>query len=784
MKKSTRIIIEAVLGLILILSLVYVVKSQIDSETASKETTEEAVNDIPAELCYSYGDVEMLVNKMANSDEEKMALSKLFDPLNKSNPITVGYIYSVFDTLGIPKGKNLAAIASLDSQTYVTKEQFDEIYDHLAGYELVEGLIKNNIYVFSISNVVDENGNEKIYLSDSNKEYPVTCNEDVEDYLDCIIEVYQKNDEIFKIKGLSQKAFVAKDVWISDVSGGNISFVYKNASKQYPQASVSVAEDGEDDYSSFLDEAKSGMLADIVISNSGVAGVRENTNVREVRVLETTDYSLVVENVGSLKYDETIKIYDVSKEAFCEQSVAVLAGHKKVGLVYESGRASVAIINDELVSDSIRVILNNDDFTSYEMDRITVSSDDEFEIEYPDETVITYEPRREITFDLEEYKNKDVIKVKSTDPDGKIKVLSINRGCGNPEYRGTVEVDVYKDYMYIINELPLEEYLYSVVSSEMGEMDPPEALKAQALCARGYAFTKMEDKSYSDYKADLDDSVNCQVYNNIAETEGSIKAVKDTYGLICTYNGKPIVPLYFSTSCGVTCSNEEIWGGTSYDYMRTNVENLNKDYIELSEEDTFKEFIDNPDKYDIIEKEMPYFRWSVEYTVAEITEAINSTLDDRMEMSSENIKVQNSNGKFVEQSIDTIGAVEKIEITERSNSGVVSKMIITGSENTIEITGQTNIRNIITPIKREIIKSDGSVATGWTSLPSPFYYIEQTDDGYVIKGGGFGHGVGMSQTGARVLAEKGYNFRFIINHYYYPTDFTMAYDVMGEEEEE
>ena len=86
--------------------------------------------------------------------------------------------------------------------------------------------------------------------------------------------------------------------------------------------------------------------------------------------------------------------------------------------------------------------------------------------------------------------------------------------------------------------------------------------------------------------------------------------------------------------------------------------------------------------------------------------------------------------------------------------------------------------------KKEIIKSDGSVATGWTSLPSPFYYIEQTDDGYVIKGGGFGHGVGMSQTGARVLAEKGYNFRFIINHYYYPTDFTMAYDVMGEEEEE
>lgn len=779
MKKRTKIILEVILGVILVCSVIIFIKTQFGTAREVVEETTEFENEVPAELCYSYSDVEALVYKMANSDEEKQALSKLSDPLTKSYPITVAYINNIFDTLGIPKGKNIKAISTLTPETFVTKEQFDEIYDNLAFYELVPGLKKSSVYVFSVTTTEQEDGTKSISASDSINSYNVTCDEDIKEYIDGMIEVYVKDDEIFKILGLSDKAFVIENAWITENSDEQISFVYKNATKSYPRAELAVSDD-DNEYSEFENNTKSKILADVVICNQGIAGIKENKKLQEVKVLKTTSRSLVVENKGSIVYDDDFKIYDVSHAPFCEESVAVLAGHKTIGLVIDHGKAIAAVIKDDLVSDNIRVILNNDDFTSYEMDRVIVSSDDEFEIEYPDETTEKYEARREIILDLDEFKNKDKIKVKTVKNDGKIKVLSINREYGNPEYRGTIEIDVYKEYMHVINELPLEQYLYSTISSEMPVSNPMEALKAQAICSRGYAYTKLEDKSYSDYNAHIDDSHNCQMYNNVEETPETIKAVKDTYGMICTYDDKAIVPLYFSTSCGVTCTNEEIWGGTAYNYLKTNIENLDKSFIELDDEDAFKAFIDSPEQYDMIEKDLPYFRWSVDFTTKDITNAINSTLEERM--SSGNIMVENSNGKFVKKDIDSIGAVKSIEITERSKSGVVTKMVIEGTEYKIEVTGQTNIRNIITPVNQNIIRADESIVTGWTSLPSPFYYIEQTKDGYVIRGGGFGHGVGMSQTGAKELADKGYNFSFIIGHYYYPTSFKMAYDISGDEE--
>ena len=92
--------------------------------------------------------------------------------------------------------------------------------------------------------------------------------------------------------------------------------------------------------------------------------------------------------------------------------------------------------------------------------------------------------------------------------------------------------------------------------------------------------------------------------------------------------------------------------------------------------------------------------------------------------------------------------------------------IIVGKENTIKVTGQTNIRYIFNPIEHKIIKNDGSEAVGYQLLPSPFYYVEKTDAGYEIKGGGFGNGVGLSMSGAEILDEKGYSYDSILEHYY------------------
>jgi hypothetical protein len=124
--------------------------------------------------------------------------------------------------------------------------------------------------------------------------------------------------------------------------------------------------------------------------------------------------------------------------------------------------------------------------------------------------------------------------------------------------------------------------------------------------------------------------------------------------------------------------------------------------------------------------------------------------------------------------------VERIEITERSRGGVVREMVITGSESTIKVKGYTNIVGLITPEETAIVTAAGTRQEGWDMLPSPTYYIENTDKGFIIHGGGFGHGCGLSQYGADILAKAGHDYRYILLHYYKDVKFDNIYSQMLE----
>ena len=94
----------------------------------------------------------------------------------------------------------------------------------------------------------------------------------------------------------------------------------------------------------------------------------------------------------------------------------------------------------------------------------------------------------------------------------------------------------------------------------------------------------------------------------------------------------------------------------------------------------------------------------------------------------------------------------------------------------MKVTGQTNARALMTPNQVVIERQDGAKSEGWSLLPSPFYYIVQVEAGnYVIHGGGFGHGVGMSQNGTKAMTERGYSAEDIIRHYYTGVDIVNIY---------
>ena len=126
---------------------------------------------------------------------------------------------------------------------------------------------------------------------------------------------------------------------------------------------------------------------------------------------------------------------------------------------------------------------------------------------------------------------------------GEITVRSIRRGYGNPSYAGALDLYATSEGVVMVNELPLENYLCKVVPSEMPASYQKEALKAQAICARSYAYRQIMDYAYPEYQAHVNDSTDYQVYNNSASQQAATEAVQETAGKVLKYNGNIITAI-------------------------------------------------------------------------------------------------------------------------------------------------------------------------------------------------------------------------------------------------
>lgn len=770
------------LGLFFSLALIIVIAGEVNrmaKETKEGNWQDEAVStgmdasyeDVSTKTdadCYSYSDVEKVVSYLAVSEESGTQLARLVDPLSKSNPITVSYVKNIVKIIGAPDTVYKDYFKGRSDESVVSREEFDEIYHNMVDSDVVNGLERREILVFNVIKTEDEENKEKIYVSDGVKRYDFQTAYE-EEYLDRVLDVYIKNSVIFKVNDFGHTEIPLEHVWIIDADSMQCTFLYKGITKSYPvNGSVAVKKD---------------CVGTLFITDSGVANFDDEYEVMEGRAV-SVEGDIRLEGTPKYSYDDNFAIYNISDDVSFIESRQPLLGYETVKLLVKDKKACAAVTYGDAECETIRVILSNNDFTSYKMAKLTLSSEGMLKVIYPDGGEKTFPAGEMFTIQYEDYKSGDKIIIEQTGKGKGITVHSITRECGNPVYDGFIELDINTDSMYVINELPLEQYLYGVVSSEVPSSYEKEALKAIAVCARAYAYGKMNDGSFDEYNADLDDSVFCQMYNDVLKTPESIKAVDETYGIVPIYDGKVIFPLYFSTSCGMTCTNSEVWGGTPYPYFTSNVEDMEKSELDLSDEDTFVQFMEDSLGYDTIEKDLPYYRWSIYYTRDDISKAINRKLSERLDTAAGRIRVKNVNGDFVDGDIMDIGDVVSVEVSERSSSGMVLALLIEGTKGTILVEGQANARNLITPVNQNIVRQDASVVTGWSSLPSTFYYIAESDGGFTIYGGGFGHGAGLSQNGANALAAKGYNYTYIIKHYFSSADFAMIYEFLEEDGEE
>lgn len=350
--------------------------------------------------------------------------------------------------------------------------------------------------------------------------------------------------------------------------------------------------------------------------------------------------------------------------------------------------------------------------------------------------------------------------------DGSVMISSYNKDNSIIK----IEKDSYRDYfklisrnneIMVLNHVNIENYLYGVVPREMGYNFHIEALKAQAVASRSFALSSTKHLSEGYH---LCDTTDCQVYLGFdGEHPNTNLAVDETRGVLALYNGKAIQAIYHSTSSGITEDSINAWGG-DLPYLKSVV--------------------------DIYSNDSPYSSWNV------------------------NISLSDFNGKLTSAGI-YLGDLKNIQILETTATGNVTKVkligsygeeIITGSKfrsiigsTTLKSTWFTinngdgdNISNVVyvvdsssntpkvidlnnsyildgktqqKPTRSNIRRVIGKVGEINFGDPQPV-----STSNIIIEGNGYGHGVGMSQNGARKMAELGFTFEEILKFYYTDID--------------
>ena len=327
---------------------------------------------------------------------------------------------------------------------------------------------------------------------------------------------------------------------------------------------------------------------------------------------------------------------------------------------------------------------------------------------------------------------------------------------GTASYRGRIEFWPSGGTITAINVICIEEYLYGVLPAEMSPSWHPEALKAQAVAARTFAFNRIGGSGHAARGFDICDSTHCQVYDGTArEHENTNRAIRETNGLMLFFAGRTIMANYFASSGGSTDNSEDVWF-EARPYLRS----VNEIY------------------------EHEPLIWTRTFTWGELTYAAN-------------------------RAGANIGSVTGISVSQIAVSGRATQLTLHGTGGTWSVSREP-IRNFFGPIGGNLPSRNFTIVGGLPNTPTvavtngtqtinaqlgtmtafdmrggmgtvymgyifdgvrmrrvnPSPAVVSGGVGITINGRGWGHGVGMSQRGAEGMARLGFNFMEILMHYY------------------
>lgn len=430
----------------------------------------------------------------------------------------------------------------------------------------------------------------------------------------------------------------------------------------------------------------------------------------------------------------------------------------------QAAREAVVKQNNTPSSEVIRVGIGTQNFGTYQYKNITIFGTGDTQI-YDNRLLIgNYAPNQEISISYNDgmfsiytpgnmFPEKIKGPVQITSNFGLLGVTGLKRAGKQALYHGAFELTPNSNGTFnLVNMIEVEDYLKGVVPNEMPVHFGLEALKAQSVAARNYVLSPRV-KSSPNY--DVVDSVASQVYYGAnTEKELSNRAVEETEGIVAIYNWDLILAQYSSTAGGYT----ESFANAFSDPKTKKFPSDDKPYLQArpdiigqtplnSEEAASAYYKSKPDAYDI---RSPYFRWEREWSAEELKNALETTL-----------AAQSATG-FVHPVFkkgDKLDDITELKVIRRGDSGKIIEMEIVTRSQKYKIFKELVVRRLLT--------KDGK------ALPSANVVFDNNydEDGNLTSihayGGGFGHGVGMSQYGAGFMgSEMHIPYDKILQHYY------------------
>ena len=632
----------------------------------------------------------------------------------------------------------------------------------------------------------------------------------------CPVRAIVREDCLYAVRNRLTEPVILKNVWMIETTGQSIHGFWKDCEfsgaaavevKTDSAEGQRIEENRESDWK--RDRKSTTVVSDTPQLSEAVCDLTFETGKPVIvcqkpdkisgRLLGVSRNGAEIEGHGTIPFSEDLQCYRLYGRLSQMDIGELKIGYGFTDFVVEDGTIEAALAVREEKMETIRVLIKTSGYANSVHQAVELFADCDCRIWNVENELTTLEKgqRLVITRDSPLFDQTGRITIEPKILTGHLMLSGVERAQGQANYRGRLELVRREDGIVVINELPLEEYLYGVVPGEMPASYPLEALKSQAICARTYAYERLQRAGLPEYGAHVDDSTAFQVYQNLAEQGQTTQAVKETSGQVLFYGEEPAQTYYYSTSCGYG-TDLSVWRGTraeAYPYLCAQaIDERNMELTRqlggqesvaamapilqqaqlLEQSDVMEAFLRQRDG-DFYEKEEPWYRWS--YRVETVDEkAFWERVWIRAQADGQCVFVPGEAGEWnaVKERTklsENTGKIREIRVTKRSSGGAAQELLIESENGQVRIQSEYSIRYVLCDGKTQAVRQDGSTAAVTSLLPSSFFQVStfKTDGfmiGYTLIGGGYGHGIGMSQNGAKHMAEASVSAEEILTFFY------------------